>query len=121
MISVPVRKLNTHVIPQHASEEHKPSGRWACRMLETAPAGKEKKAPAHHKLASEIKGSESASPLTSKGLFFKKDGKFDQDWMEKWRNWYRYIIAFTRKYFVGGSESNHISSRAESAKTAWAS
>ncbi|MEM4272659.1 MAG: hypothetical protein QXH30_03640 [Candidatus Bilamarchaeaceae archaeon] len=54
-----------------------------------------------------------------KGLFFTHDGKWKQDWMIKWLEWYKYVIAFTRKYFSSGSENGQLSSRAESAKTAW--
>lgn len=56
-----------------------------------------------------------------KGLFFKHDGKWDQMWMVKWLDWYKYVLAFSRKYFSSGTEHNPVSSRAENAKTAWSS
>ncbi len=56
-----------------------------------------------------------------KGLFFTHEGKWKQDWMIRWLEWYKYVIAFTRKYFSSGTENNPASSRAENAKTAWSS
>ncbi len=64
--------------------------------------------------------SQQSSPKC-KGLFFTHEGKWKQDWMIRWIEWYKYVIAFTRKYLSSGTENNSVSSRAENAKTAWSS
>lgn len=65
-----------------------------------------------------------SSTSTQKGLQNKKQGRFDQLWMVKWFDWYKYIIAMTRKTGVQiKTTSNKLMSqvvRAESAKTAYA-
>ena len=66
-----------------------------------------------------------SSTSTQKGLKNKKQGRFDQLWMVKWFDWYKYVIAMTRKAWdLIRNVSNKLMSqavRAESAKTAHSS
>jgi hypothetical protein len=58
--------------------------------------------------------------LKSKGLHFKKEGKFKQDWLLTWMRWYTYIRAMCMKFLNASSTVNaRASSRArgEDAKT----
>ena len=82
----------------------------------TEPKNSTRSRVAHH-----ISEKSQQSSPKCKGLFFTHEGKWKQDWMIRWLEWYKYIIAFTRKYFSSGTENNAVSSRAESAKTAWSS
>jgi hypothetical protein len=66
-----------------------------------------------------------SSTSTQKGLKNKKQGRFEQLWMVKWFDWYRYVIAMTRKAWdIIENAGNKLMSqavRAESAKTAHSS
>jgi len=59
-----------------------------------------------------------------KGLHTKHEGRWDQMWLVKWFEWYKYVLAFTRKAFdfcVSSAKGIGETLRAENAKTAWSS
>ncbi|MBD3398144.1 hypothetical protein GF412_03060 [Candidatus Micrarchaeota archaeon] len=64
-----------------------------------------------------------SSGSSQKGLQNLKRGKFDPGWMVKWLDWYKFVVAMTRKVWNASSSSKpkSLSSlvRAESAKTPW--
>jgi len=66
-----------------------------------------------------------SSTSTQKGLQNKKQGRFDQLWMVKWFDWYKYVIAMTRKAWdlIRNVDNKLMSQavRAESAKIAHSS
>lgn len=72
-----------------------------------------------------LRGSARSSSSSQKGLQNLRRGKFDQTWMIKWLDWYKFVIAMTRKTWDTSSPTHPktLSTvvRAESAKTAWAS
>jgi hypothetical protein len=93
--------------------------------FQTAPSSKQMEIPGNvTKPRTRIRGAMRSSS-SQKGLQNLKRGKFDQGWMIKWLDWYKFVIAMTRKPWDASSPAHPKSMsaevRAESAKTAWAS
>jgi len=74
------------------------------------------------KVGLEMKNTVASSKSHQKGYNHKRLGKFDQLWMVKWFDWYKYVVAMTRKAWdIPQNVSGKLLSanvRAESAKTA---
>jgi len=74
------------------------------------------------KVGLEMKNTVASSKSQQKGYNHKRQGKFDQLWMVKWFDWYKYVVAMTRKAWdIPQNVSGKLLSanvRAESAKTA---
>jgi hypothetical protein len=57
-----------------------------------------------------------------RGLRIKHEGRWDQMWMVKWFEWYKYVVAFTRKVFdfsVSCAKGISETLRQDGARTAW--
>jgi len=88
------------------------------------PKEEKEKSNAPNSSGFDMRNASVSSTSTQKGLKNKKQGRFDQLWMVKWFDWYKYVIAMTRKAWdlIKTASSKLLSQvvRAESAKTAHA-
>ena len=80
-------------------------------------------APSSSHAGMEMVNSVLSSSSTQKGLQNLKKGKYDQLWMVKWLDWYKFVVAMTKKP-LGNASSFKIkyfseNVRAETAKIAW--
>jgi len=124
----PARKLHSRAIAMSAPSRCKVIPFRKRNPLEEAKApgkkqsGKKDKEDSVERSGLDMRNASVSSTSTQKGLQNKKQGKFDQLWMVKWFDWYKYVVAMTRKAWdLIRSASNRLLSqnvRAESAKIA---
>lgn len=113
-----IREKSTEVTPSVQIEKQKP-------LFHFQEKNEKDESPSIFHAGCDLRTATVSSTSTQKGLKNKKQGRFDQLWMVKWFDWYKYVIAMTRKAWnLIRNTGNKLMSqavRAESAKTAHSS